>query len=382
MVILGGGSGGLDVAKKIQKKLTPGDKVVVIDRQNLQYFNPSLLWLLIGERKPAELYRSLDCLPDHGIEFVHDEAVQIKPDEKVIILKNSPPLTYDYLVLATGADYDIHKFSKLNSAGYNLHTIEGMTALRQAINEFTGGQITILVPALPIKCPGATYETAFLINHLLKKKGLQSKTDIQIYTAEDVPLMNLGPTVADFTLQQLKKQKISVYYKKQFEKVNPDRKLLQFADCEVSYDLLIYTPPLRGSMVIQNSKLGDENGWIPTNPSHLTTAYSGILAMGDATNIRLPYGETLIKCGAVATVQSLVVSSNVLAMIRGQKPGKSYGGWTGYVLEIGSGQSVTVLGKCYTQLPPCFFITPISRIWRLGKRLIEYNWLNKARQPV
>ncbi|HEX3048665.1 MAG TPA: FAD-dependent oxidoreductase [Bacillota bacterium] len=139
IVLLGGGIGGLATAHLLRKKLGAHDQVVVIDRQKSQYFNPSLLWLLSGERTPGALYRDLGCLPEHGIGFIHDEAVEIRPERKEIILKQNPPLAYDVLVLATGADYDFLEYPKLFEAGYCLHTIEGMLALRQALTEFHGG---------------------------------------------------------------------------------------------------------------------------------------------------------------------------------------------------------------------------------------------------
>ena len=321
----------------------------------------------------------MNNLPNQGIEFINDEAVRIRPKQKEIILKNFAPLAYDILVLATGADYNLHQFPKLCSAGYNLHTIEGVTALRQALIEFTGGKIVFLITALPVKCPGAAYEAAFLLNHLLSKKGLQDKTEIHIYTPEQAPLIKFGPAVSAFTFKQLLKQKITTHYESTFLKVKPFRKRLKFTTGEVDYDLLIYVPPHQGSSVIQKSRLGDDQGWVTTDPSHLTTSYADILALGDAADIRLPNGESLIKCGAVATLQSNVICKNIMAIINGRKPTNNYPGWTGYVLEIGNGQSVITFGNLYTKSDPRIFTTPVSRIWRLSKRYIEYDWLHKIK---
>ena len=51
--------------------------MTVIDRQEKQYYYPGLVWLISGTRKPEALYRSLSILPEKGIEFIHDEAVNI-----------------------------------------------------------------------------------------------------------------------------------------------------------------------------------------------------------------------------------------------------------------------------------------------------------------
>jgi NADH dehydrogenase FAD-containing subunit len=135
-------------------------------------------------------------------------------------------------------------------------------------------------------------------------------------------------------------------------------------------------------VVDQNSGLGDARGWISADPHHLTTAYPEVFAMGDAADIRLANGKSLIKCGAIGTFQSYVVSQNVLASLKGKKPRQSYGGWTIYVPEVGEGRAATAIGKLYSDGPPRLWITPISRVWRWNKRLVEYVWKNRARLPI
>jgi hypothetical protein len=127
--------------------------------------------------------------------------------------------------LATGADYDFQEYPDLSAAGYNLHTIEGVMALRRALTEFHGGQIAIVIPALPIKCPGAVYETAFLLRNLMTKRRLQSETEIHIFTPESYPVMDLGPAVSEFTLRQILRQKINVHLRRNSKKYGTPKKL-------------------------------------------------------------------------------------------------------------------------------------------------------------
>ncbi|HEX3048664.1 MAG TPA: hypothetical protein VHY08_28205 [Bacillota bacterium] len=225
-----------------------------------------------------------------------------------------------------------------------------------------------------------------MLRNLLAKRRLLSEAEIHIYTPESYPLMEMGPAISEFTLRQILQQKIIVHYESQFQKVwdseKAFRRRLQFRAGEVKCDLLTYVPPAQGSAVIQNSGLGDAQGWIRADPHHLTTAYPDIFAMGDAADIRLPNGKSLIKCGAVGTIQSYVVGKNVMAVVKGEEPKQSYGGWTIFVPEIGKGRAVTAIGKLYSKGPPRFWITPISRIWRLNKRLVEYVWKNRVKLPI
>ena len=65
-LILGGGVGGLVTANTLKRE-APGSAVVLIDRESEHVFAPSLLWLLIGDRRPEAIKRPLSRLERKGI---------------------------------------------------------------------------------------------------------------------------------------------------------------------------------------------------------------------------------------------------------------------------------------------------------------------------
>ncbi len=73
VLVLGGGVGGLVTANRLRRKLDRDQRVVLIDREARHVFSPSLLWLIVGRRKPEAIVRDLARLERKGIEVVTAE---------------------------------------------------------------------------------------------------------------------------------------------------------------------------------------------------------------------------------------------------------------------------------------------------------------------
>jgi sulfide:quinone oxidoreductase len=79
VLILGGGVGGLVAANRLRRLLPDADGVVLVDRQPQHLFQPSLLWLAVGDRRPERIQRPLARLRRQGIDVVQAEVESIDP---------------------------------------------------------------------------------------------------------------------------------------------------------------------------------------------------------------------------------------------------------------------------------------------------------------
>lgn len=76
--MLGGNFGGLTAALAVSHELHGDVDIRVISASDRFVFNPSLIWLPFGKRRPADITFPLaPTFEDHGIEFVHAEATGI-----------------------------------------------------------------------------------------------------------------------------------------------------------------------------------------------------------------------------------------------------------------------------------------------------------------
>src|SRR3972149_12109036 len=68
IVSLGGGVGGVVAARELRRRLPRPHRIVLVDREREHLFAPSLLWLMVGQRKAASIRRPLSRLERKGIE--------------------------------------------------------------------------------------------------------------------------------------------------------------------------------------------------------------------------------------------------------------------------------------------------------------------------
>src|SRR3990170_573430 len=99
ILILGGGVGGVVTANELRKKIGKEHKIIVIDKEREHVFAPSLLWLMVGLRKPEKISRELNRLQRKGIEFVNGEIEKVNPAEKSVTV-NGKSYSGDYMVIA------------------------------------------------------------------------------------------------------------------------------------------------------------------------------------------------------------------------------------------------------------------------------------------
>jgi sulfide:quinone oxidoreductase len=102
VLVLGSNFGGLTTGLAMKRELHGDVDVMVISLSQDFVFNPSLIWLPFGKRRPADITFPVEpTFAEHGIEFVHAAATDIDPERRVVGTATAS-YSYDYLVIATG----------------------------------------------------------------------------------------------------------------------------------------------------------------------------------------------------------------------------------------------------------------------------------------
>ena len=66
ILILGGGIGGIIAATRLRQRLAPEHRVVLVEKEADHVFPPSLLWLMLGQRRPDQISRPIAALGSIG----------------------------------------------------------------------------------------------------------------------------------------------------------------------------------------------------------------------------------------------------------------------------------------------------------------------------
>lgn len=105
IVIVGGGFGGIATAKAFRN--TDVD-VTIIDRLNHHLFQPLLYQVATAELSPGDIAAPIRSIMAQNprVKVVLGEVEKICPEEKSLLLKSGHTISFDQLVLATGAQYN------------------------------------------------------------------------------------------------------------------------------------------------------------------------------------------------------------------------------------------------------------------------------------
>lgn len=372
VLILGGGVGGQTVANALALRLGGRHRVVLVEKEVDFSFSPSFLWILTGERTPAQIQKPMAKMLRPDVELIQAEATAIRPAEK-IVETTTGNLKFDYLVISPGAELAPEKVPGFQEGALNLYTLEDSKKIAEYLQASAGGRVAVLISSSPFKCPAAPYEAAFLVRDFLNKRG--KTAEVSVYTPEPYPMPTAGPDVGAAMRGMLESKGITFHPGHKVAKIDAQAKTISFDDGKTAaFDLLIGVPPHRAPKVVRESGLANEAGWIPVDRETLATKQDGVYAIGDASFIALAGGKALPKAGIFAHVQADIVAENIAEILDGRAPRRRFDGEGWCAIELGSGVAAFGNGSFFGEIPQMKLHQP-SQAWHWGKVLFEKWWL-------
>ncbi len=377
VVILGGGVGGVTAAETLSKRLDGRVEVTLVDKEGRHYFQPSYPWLMMGWRSPDELWRPLASLKARNVRIREEEVIAIEPEERRIRTKTGD-LTYDYLLIALGAQLDPQAIEGFAGSSYHPYDLESAARLGETLQTFRGGKVAIGVSRLPFKCPAAPYETALLMDYLFREKGIREKVEMEFFTPEPWPTPAAGEAIGKAIAGLMKDRDIPLHAKREMQHIDSESRIVHFkGDAQLQYDLLVAVPPHTTCEAVRTSDLAKDGPWIPVDRYTMRSTYDDVYAVGDVAKIPTPSGNVpfLPKAGVFAEGQAKVAAQNIASEVVGGEVRRWNGNGTCF-LETGYGKAGMVRGNFFGEGPPGIRMRNPRRLWHWGKVLVERRWLN------
>jgi NADH dehydrogenase len=133
VVVVGGGFGGLNVAKGLGRE--PRFQVTLVDRRNFHLFQPLLYQVATGALSPGEIAQPLRSIlrRQSNTTVLLGAAVGIDPDRREVTLADGGPLPYDTLVVATGARFSYFGHDEWAPHAPGLKSIDDALEIRRRI---------------------------------------------------------------------------------------------------------------------------------------------------------------------------------------------------------------------------------------------------------
>jgi sulfide:quinone oxidoreductase len=380
IVILGGGTGGTMVANRLRRRFDADEaEIHVVDLDDRHVYQPGLLFVPFGLTSLDEIVRPRIRQLRDGIVFHEREvdAVWIERDE--LLLDDGTTLPYDVLVVATGSRLQPDETEGLTGPGWNeraftFYTPEGAAALATALERFDGGRFVVNLIDMPIKCPVAPLEFAFLADWYFHERGIRDRVDLVFSTPLDAAFTK--PAASAHLAGLLDEKRIELVTDFNAGEVDSDRgRLISYDERELEFDLLVTVPLHGGAAFVDCSPgLGDALGFVSTDKSTLqSTSRSNVFALGDATD--LPTS----KAGSVTHFEAEVLAENVERFLAGQELVPGYDGHANCFVETGFHKALMIDFNYETEPLPGHFPTALglpllreSRVNHLGKLMFQW----------
>ena len=132
VVIVGAGFGGLHAALALRH--LPVD-VTVVDRRNHHTFQPLLYQVALAVLSPADIAQPIRTIlrRQSNTEVLMDEVTAIDVEERRVSLGSGTQLSYDYLVIATGATHSYFGKNEWATSAPGLKSIEDALEIRRRV---------------------------------------------------------------------------------------------------------------------------------------------------------------------------------------------------------------------------------------------------------
>ncbi len=281
IVIAGGGVAGLEALLALHRQLHGLVELTLIaPEQDFAYRPLAAAVPFSGEPIPTVPLR--DIAAEHGATLLQDALVAVDPDAQVVTLASGGAVSYDVLLVVTGAVPQPVAANAIPLSGPA--DVPALTALVERVRSGEARRIALAVPAgvgwtLPL------YELALQLGTEHAPDGERPR--LVLVTAEEEPLAAFGPDVAMEVLELLQGHGVDVYTASTVDAFEDGVLWIEFEGA-VDVDALIALPRLHGPAI--PGLPYDEDGFIPTDRVARVPGVEHVYAAGDACAYRLKQG--------------------------------------------------------------------------------------------
>jgi sulfide:quinone oxidoreductase len=387
ILILGAGTAGTIMANRLRRLYADDVRaerttITIVDQDDEHVYQPGLLFLPFGKYTPNQLIRSRRSQLHRDVNYLRKAIDRVEATDNVVYLNDGTTLPYDVLIVATGTRVVPSETEGLTGPGwqesmFDFYTLDGATKLGKKLATWPGGRLVVDIAEMPIKCPVAPLEFAFLADSFFTRRGMRDKVDITYVTPLDSAFTK--PACSKELTHLLTEKGVSLVTEFAAGRVDGEKGVLSsWDDREVPFDLLVMIPVHMGAEFVSKSPgLGDDMGFVITDQRTLQAKVApNVFAIGDATNVPAS------KAGSVAHFEAEILTENVKRLLAGEPVSPAFDGHANCFIETGHDKALLIdFNYDVEPLPGRFPIPALgpmrllgeSRVNHLGK--LAFRWV-------
>lgn len=360
VVVVGGGFAGLNVVRSLRKADVD---ITLLDRQNHHLFQPLLYQVATGGLSPANIAAPLRSVfrRQKNCEVLLAEVTGFDAENRKVILKDGE-ITYDTLVVATGAEYNYFGRDRWKSFAPGLKSIKDALEIRRRIltafehaerelNPIKRKQwlTFVIVGAGPTgtELAGTLAEIA---RHTLKSEFRHiDPADARVILVDASPrvLSNYPDKLSDRAEADLKKRDIIVRTNVMVTEITPTSVTLKVNDDveQIACHTIIWAAgvqasPLGEKLAEATGAATDRSGRLIVDSELRVPNHPEIFVIGDLARVEMEEGKPLPGLAPVAIQEGKYVADTIRQSLRGAKPSPFKYKDRGTMATIGRGSAV------------------------------------------
>ena len=319
VVVIGGGAGGATAARYVAKDSDGAIDVALVEPTRTYYTCFFSNLYLGGFKEVSDIGHSYGTLASsHGVNVVHDWAVDVDRSAKTVTLAGGATLGYDKLILSPGIDFvdgsvpgwDVSAQNRMPHAYKAGSQTELLRSQLMGMKE--GGLFVMVAPPNPYRCPPGPYERVSMVAHLLKNNNPTAK-------------ILIADPKEKFSKQALFEEGWDKHYGGMISRlgpdfgggnvsVDPDAMTVDIDGQVENADVVNVIPAMKAGRIAEIAGVTDGN-WAPVNAIDMSSkADPDVHVLGDASQ----QGD-MPKSGFSANSQAKVCANAVRGALTGSR---------------------------------------------------------------
>ncbi|HET7744350.1 MAG TPA: NAD(P)/FAD-dependent oxidoreductase [Gaiellaceae bacterium] len=314
VVVLGGGFAGVGAARELDKADVD---VVLVDKHDYHTFQPLLYQLATGLLETTAVGHSLRDLVKHQDNAtIHKAPITgIDLDAREVTFDGLAPVTYDYLVLALGAEVNFFGTEGAAEHAFPMYTLTDAVRLKNHLLErwesadkdpdlVSDGALTAVVVGggpTGVETAGAIAEL-YRLSFVRDYRSLrQEEARIVLVEAGDEIFAMFKPNLREYARDALEERTVEVMTGARVQSVSPTRVTLASGEV-IPAHTLVWGAGLQGNALVQTLGIELERGnRIAVGPELELAGYPGVFLVGDVAAITDSKTEQVLpQLGSVA----------------------------------------------------------------------------------
>lgn len=370
IIVLGSGFAGIRAVQDLSKNLKNKDyKIILVNRYHSHVFKADLYEVAAAYNKEVTEACLIDLkdtvatpivelIDEKKVEFICQKVVEIKHEDRKIILDNNEEVEYAYLAVCLGTRTNYFNIPGLKENSFAMIGLTDSLAVNCHLDHYfqeLWGKDIIKDVYINVGGGGATgVETVSELVGCIKKLCVKYNfpyKNVKIQLIEGIDkLCALDEKGTKILKKRLKSLGIKVLMNtfiteagKDFVKVKTDGKTKK-----LDSDILIWTGGIMVNPVVQES-VGDKSkrGAVLVNPYMQSYVDRNVFAAGDNAFFPDAEGNRMPMMAQAAYQQAEVMARNIINLIEGKEMEKYKPAGMKYLITVGSKFAVYYDGKRY-----------------------------------